>query len=76
MLALREQIPHPPVVLPFTQLEGNDTFQAIVCHIANLDVVQKIVFDFQKSRMLSVGDSQVRSTNVLAQLDMMMAAVQ
>ncbi|KAG1875874.1 hypothetical protein C8R48DRAFT_768728 [Suillus tomentosus] len=75
-LVLREQIPHPPVILPFTQREGSETFDDIMHHIGNLDHVQKIVFDYQKSHMLNVGDSQVSSTNVLAQLDMMMARVE
>ncbi|KAG2743499.1 hypothetical protein P692DRAFT_20850407 [Suillus brevipes Sb2] len=59
--------------LPF---EGNDTFQAIMCHIYHLDGDQKVMFNYQKSHMLSVGDLQVWPTNVLAQLDMMMAVVQ
>ncbi|KAG1820106.1 hypothetical protein EV424DRAFT_1347197 [Suillus variegatus] len=75
-LVLREQTPHPPVILPFTQLEGSETFDDIMCHISNLDHVQKIMFDYQKSHMLNVGDSQVLSTNVLAQLDMMMTRVE
>ncbi|KAG1847681.1 hypothetical protein DFJ58DRAFT_730094 [Suillus subalutaceus] len=75
-LALREQIPHPPVILPFTQLEGSETFNTIVRYIGDLDSVQKIILDHQKSHMLNVGNSQVLSTNVLAQLDMMMAGVQ
>ncbi|KAG2145803.1 hypothetical protein DEU56DRAFT_753880 [Suillus clintonianus] len=73
-LALREQIPHPPVILPFTQHEGSETFEDIVRYIGNMDGVQRIAFDYRKSHMLSIGDSQVRSTNVLAQLDMMMMA--
>ncbi|KAG2123243.1 hypothetical protein DEU56DRAFT_917552 [Suillus clintonianus] len=68
-LALREQIPHPPVILPFTQHEGSETFEDIVRYIGNMDGVQRIAFDYRKSHMLSIGDSQVRSTNVLAQLD-------
>ncbi|KAG1772878.1 hypothetical protein EV702DRAFT_1201346 [Suillus placidus] len=75
-LALREQIPHPPVILPFTQVEGSETFNAIVHHIGGLDGVQKIILDHWKSHMLNIGNSQVLSTNVLAQLDMMMAGVQ
>ncbi|KAG2110106.1 hypothetical protein DEU56DRAFT_762356 [Suillus clintonianus] len=73
-LALREQIPHPPVILPFTQHEGSETFEDIVRYIGNMDGVQRIVFDYRKSHMLCIGDLQVRSTNVLAQLDMMMMA--
>ncbi|KAG1866754.1 hypothetical protein F4604DRAFT_1928050 [Suillus subluteus] len=75
-LALQEQIPHPPVILPFMQLEGSETFNAIVRYIGDLDSVQKIILDHQKSHMLNVGNLQVLSTNVLAQLDMMMAGVQ
>ncbi|KAG1831327.1 hypothetical protein EV424DRAFT_1534414 [Suillus variegatus] len=75
-LVLREQIPHPLVILPFTQLEGSETFDNIMRHIGNLDHVQKIMFDYQKSHMLNVGDSQVSSTNILAQLDMMMTRVE
>ncbi|KAG2096552.1 uncharacterized protein F5147DRAFT_656610 [Suillus discolor] len=75
-LVLQEQIPHPPVILPFTQLEGSETSDNIMHHIGNLDSVQKTVFDYQKSHMLNIGDLQVLSTNILAQLDMMMAEVQ
>ncbi|KAG2116853.1 hypothetical protein DEU56DRAFT_919160 [Suillus clintonianus] len=60
-LALREQIPHPPVILPFTQHEGSETFEDIVRYIGNMDGVQRIAFDYRKSHMLSIGDSQVRS---------------
>ncbi|KAG1863431.1 hypothetical protein C8R48DRAFT_773469 [Suillus tomentosus] len=74
-LVLREQLPHPPVVIPFTQLEGKDTFNDIVRYIDGLDDVQKLIFDHSKSHMLNVGDSQLRSTNVLARLDMMMTGV-
>ncbi|KAG2344880.1 hypothetical protein BDR05DRAFT_998886 [Suillus weaverae] len=75
-LALWEQIPHPPVILPFMQVEGSETFNAIVHHIGGLDGVQKIILNHRKSHMLNIGNSQVLSTNVLAQLDMMMAEVQ
>ncbi|KAG1893406.1 uncharacterized protein F5891DRAFT_1196451 [Suillus fuscotomentosus] len=74
-LVLREQLPHPLVVIPFTQLEGKDTFSDIICYIDGLDDVQKLIFDHSKSHMLNVGDSQLRSTNVLARLDMMMTGV-
>ncbi|KAG2118645.1 hypothetical protein DEU56DRAFT_761135, partial [Suillus clintonianus] len=57
-LALREQIPHPPVILPFTQHEGSETFEDIVRYIGNMDGVQRIAFDYRKSHMLSIGDSQ------------------
>lgn len=74
-LVLREQLPHPPVIMPFTQLDGRETFDDIVRHIDGLDDVQKLIFNHLKSYMLSVGESQIRSTNVLARLDMMMTGV-
>lgn len=61
--------------MPFTQLDGRETFDDIVRHIDGLDDVQKLIFNHLKSYMLSVGESQIRSTNVLARLDMMMTGV-
>ncbi|KAG2124460.1 hypothetical protein BD769DRAFT_1388717 [Suillus cothurnatus] len=75
-LMLWEQLPHLLVIIPFTQLEGKETFNNILHYIGDLDGVQNILFNIQKSHMLSVGDSQVLLTNLLAQLDIMMIRVQ
>lgn len=74
-LVLQEHLPHPPVIIPFTQLDGKDTFHKIIRYIDGLDDVEKLIFDHQRSHMLNVGDLQLRSTNLLAQLDMMMTGV-
>ncbi|KAG1731875.1 hypothetical protein EDD22DRAFT_852822 [Suillus occidentalis] len=74
-LVLWEQLPHPLVIIPFTQLDGRDTFHKIIHYINRLNNINKLIFDHQKSHMLNVGDSQLRSTNLLAQLDMMMTGV-
>jgi hypothetical protein len=73
---LWEQLPHLLVVISFTQLEGKETFNNILHYIGDLNGVQNILFNIQKSHMLSVGDSQVLLTNLLAQLDIMMIRVQ
>lgn len=70
-LVLCEQLPHPPVVLLLTQLDGKDDFDGIVHHIGNLNNVQKVVFRNYKSYIAIVGRSQQRSTSILAQLDFM-----
>lgn len=58
-LVLQEQLPHPPVIIPFTQLDRKDTFHEIIHYIDGLDDVEKLIFNHQKSHMLNVGDLQL-----------------
>jgi hypothetical protein len=72
-LALQEQIPHPPVLIPFTQLNGQETFNTILRYIQHLDDEQKATFDNYKSHIACLGESQQQSTAVITQFDTFIA---
>ncbi|KAG2087282.1 uncharacterized protein F5147DRAFT_781385 [Suillus discolor] len=48
-LVLQEQIPHPPVILPFTQLEGSETSDNIMHHIAHSTLAPSILVPTRKN---------------------------
>ncbi|KAG1721547.1 uncharacterized protein EDB91DRAFT_1256470 [Suillus paluster] len=66
--ALLEQIPHPPVMLPFEPLKGKKTFDTIIDYIHDFDHAQIIIFGRRKTHLIKIGVSQQLATAVLGHL--------